>query len=133
MDVHAPMATQTVGVTRIRVANMSPAKYLALAASYAMLDDARNFWLGAAGLRADGALVRARNGPSKQVEPSAHAETRLIRKLDLGATVFVARISRATGQWALAKPCEGCKYRLLAKGVKKIYYTIGPNEYGVIQ
>lgn len=121
---------------------MNPHKYLALAGSYAVLDDARHYWLGAAGLRADGALVRARNGPKVVpprnlvrglVDDTGHAESRLLRKLDLGSVVFVARISRETGQWALAKPCAPCKHRLLAKGVKRIYYTIGPNEYGQIE
>lgn len=122
---------------------MNPRRLLALAAAHALPKDGdpRNFWLGAVGIRADGVLVKARNGslkptspavPGKHREPSIHAEVRLCRKLDLGAEAFVARVSRETGQWALAKPCSGCLSCLLAKGVKRIYYTISPNEYGVI-
>jgi len=111
-----------------------PEHYLELAARYAVRADERGYQLGAVGLRKDGAIVLARNGPIPG-EPDdslvAHAEHRLCRKLDIGATVYVARVSKA-GQWAISRPCPVCFARLRARGVRRIYYTINANEYGSI-
>ena len=41
-----------------------------------------------------------------------------------------ARVLR-DGFWALAWPCGGCRLLIRNRGVKKVYYIIGPNEYGV--
>lgn len=93
--------------------------------------DKRSFRLGAVGIRSDGAITTSRNASSYDRFPQGHAEVRLSRKLDLGAIVFVARITR-DGNWALARPCGNCMRTLIKRGVKRICYTIGPNEYGVI-
>lgn len=107
--------------------------YLNLAALFAVSSapDIRNFRLGAVGERNDGVRVFARNGSGIVPTPDAHAEARILRKLDVDATVYVARILR-NNQWALAKPCQPCQKRLAAKGVSRVYYTIAPGEYGCL-
>jgi hypothetical protein len=114
----------------------SDKKMLADAALVAIRNksDIRTYLLGAVGLRADGVVVSSPNIPSRDFtnERSNHAEVRLARKLTLGSTVWVARVARKDGSWAMAKPCRGCERRLRATGVERIVYTIGPNEWGVI-
>lgn len=97
-------------------------------------NDIRTYLLGAVGLRADGVVVSSRNIPAPEFtnDRSNHAEVRLARKLTIGSTVWVARVSRKDGCWAMAKPCCGCERRLRAAGVFRIVYTICPNEWGVI-
>lgn len=95
-------------------------------------DDQRTFYLGAVGIRDDGVMVSAYNAPSKEPCARAHAEARLVRKLSKYSIVYVTRIARGSNDWALAKPCNSCMMALRRAKVKKIYYTIGPGEYGVI-
>ena len=96
-------------------------------------NDARTFLLGAVGIRNDGVLVSSKNIASTDCAPHHHAETRLVRKLTPGSTVWVARVAKGTGNWAMARPCPNCERRLRGSGVTKIVYTIGPNEWGVIE
>lgn len=101
--------------------------------------DRRNFWLGAIGIRADGATVSSRNGAvsySASVEtyhlnPNSHAEGRLLRKLGKGGIVYVARVFRKDRTLAMARPCGMCQTRLKAFGVKKVFYTIDDHHYGI--
>lgn len=102
--------------------------------------DKRAFWLGAIGVRGDGVIVSARNGSVQVSEtigngwsfPHAHAESRLCRKLDYGATVYVARVSPQTDDLAMSRPCYDCIMALRNKRVAKVYYSVSPTEYGVI-
>lgn len=108
-------------------------RYLNLAGDVGeMKKDRRAFYLGAVGVRSDGVIVASYNAPSKDPEPHAHAEARLVRKLDKFSTVYVARITKGTKKWALAKPCEDCMRALIRAHVCKIFYTICVDEYGVI-
>lgn len=91
----------------------------------------RDYWLGAVAKRKDGAVVSATNLNTQLPKPSAHAEARVLRKADWGSILYVARILRQTGEWAMARPCVHCQALIRHRGVKKVYYTIGPNEYGV--
>lgn len=95
--------------------------------------DNRAFWLGAVGLRNDGVLVSARNVAATDVVPTHHAEARVVRKLTHDSVVWVARISRSNGEWTLARPCMSCQYKMKIAGVRKVVYTIGPEEWGVMQ
>lgn len=95
--------------------------------------DNRSFYLGAVGLRNDGVLVTAKNIASKNIVPTHHAEARVVRKLTPDSIVWVARVSRSTGGWTMSRPCEGCKGRMRAAGVRKVVYTIAPDEWGTIQ
>jgi tRNA(Arg) A34 adenosine deaminase TadA len=117
---------------------------LRLAARYAVLkhDDDRVFLLGAVGVRSDGRLVHAQNSSVldtlKRAEwnaykrfPESHAEIRLTKKLGFGATMYVARVKRANHNLAMARPCECCRNIIKAFRVKKVYYTISDNEWGV--
>lgn len=108
--------------------------YLAMAAEHAIeRKDSRTFRLGAVGLRQDGALVTARNAPTRVPNRKGHAEYRLSTKLDYGAIVFVARVTQINGerQLANAKPCKKCRKVLRSRQVKKVYYSSSANSYGV--
>jgi tRNA(Arg) A34 adenosine deaminase TadA len=110
-------------------------KHLKMAFSRALKEerDERTFWVGAVGVRTDGALVTARNGAVRGVSMSAgvpkscrwHAEGRLVRKLDKGSTVYVARVLRQDFTFTLAKPCVLCERRLRSHGVRTVYYSVG--------
>lgn len=112
------------------------------AAEYALpsIDDCpRHYWVGACGIRKDGTTVFARNGAVYTTEvddhytiiPQAHAEVRLLRKLGHDGTVFVARVSRKTGQLVMSRPCEICQIFLRSKRVAKCYYSINEENYGL--
>jgi tRNA(Arg) A34 adenosine deaminase TadA len=110
---------------------MNPYKYFEIAAKFATLkEDLRTHRLGAVGVRSDGVLVGAYNAPAPDKTPLVHAEARLARKLDKGATVFVARVAKSGIR--LARPCASCQAILKAAEVERVYYTISEKEYGVI-
>lgn len=94
--------------------------------------DYRNFMIGAVGIRADGAIVRARNSADRAYCPTGHAEAKLVKKLDKGAVVFVCRV-RKSGEFGLAKPCKSCETILRNKGIKEVYYSINDDEFGKLQ
>lgn len=101
-------------------------------------DDPRNFWIGCIGIRGDGATVISRNGAvfesavdNYQLMPLSHAEGRVLRKLGKGGTVYVSRIAKKDGKFAMARPCGMCQTRLRALEVDRVYYTINHNQYGV--
>lgn len=81
-------------------------------------------------VRADGASVHAVNSRIEERAWQPHAEARLCRKVDVNAVVYVLR--EAKGEWANSRPCENCQRLMKRKGVKRVYYTIGPSEYGVL-
>jgi len=95
-------------------------------------DDGRSFLLGSIAIRKDGAIVKALNGPSQEPNRLAHSEYRISRQLDIGATVYVARVRLMDGSFGMARPCSSCMKVLRSKRVAKIYYTINDNEYGII-
>ena len=112
--------------------------YLEIAANVAtQKKDRRSFFLGVVGVRKDGRLVSASNGPTVVPSKNAHAEARVSRKLDVGSIVYIARMAmnRKTKkrEFALSKPCKSCQRILKSVGVKRVYYTIGPNEYGIME
>lgn len=105
-------------------------------------DDNRNFWLGAVGIRHDSAIVHSRNGSIscdrsfKRHEklPSLHAEGRLIRKIGtFGKAIFVSRISRLDGSFAMALPCRMCSTIIISRNIEKVYYTVNNFQYGIWQ
>lgn len=107
--------------------------YLEMAGQFAVSkDDRRNFILGACAIRGDGVLVSAFNSPTEMPNRKIHAEYRLAQRLDYGATVYVARIKHINGELGIAKPCHDCMKVLRTRKVKKVYYSISNNEYGVI-
>lgn len=94
--------------------------------------DNRAFYLGAVGLRNDGVIVTSKNVAATDIVPTHHAEARVIRKLTPDSVIWVARISRVDGHWTMSRPCSGCQRRMRAAGVRKVVYTIGPDEWGTI-
>lgn len=94
--------------------------------------DERAYLVGALAIRKDGAIVKARNSPSRmETNPEVHAEAKLCKKLDKGAIVYVVRVNKS-GNFAIARPCKHCMTKLRNKQVAKVYYTINNYEWGVI-
>lgn len=94
-------------------------------------NDRRSFLLGAIGIRNDGAMVRSLNSPTENKNRMAHAECKLCRKLDYYAEVYVARVRMDTYEFAMARPCSSCRKILRTKRVKRVFYTITHNSYGI--
>jgi tRNA(Arg) A34 adenosine deaminase TadA len=93
----------------------------------------RKYKFGAICQRSDGAIVAATNGGvAGSRTPSAHAESRVSRKADVGSVVYVARTLRGIPRLALARPCKGCQLAMKHRGVSKCYYTINDAEYGCL-
>jgi tRNA(Arg) A34 adenosine deaminase TadA len=93
--------------------------------------DRRKYRLGAVGVRRDGAIVTSSNLPTQAPEPEAHAEARVVKKLDKGSVVYVVRVTKKD-TFTMARPCKNCLNAMRFRGVKKCYYTITESEYGVI-
>lgn len=89
-----------------------------------------NFRHGCAAFRYDGKIVTAYNEMAMEPQWKAHAEARVCRKIDVSAIVAVVRVG-ADGNWANSKPCEGCIRCMRRRGVERVLYSIGPNEFGV--
>ena len=94
--------------------------------------DIRRYYLGAVGVRTDGKIVQSNNLPCKSPEPSAHAESRVVRKLDWGSVVYVVRVLKS-GELANARPCGHCVSTMRLRGVRRCYYSINSQEYGVLE
>lgn len=107
-------------------------KLLKKAATLALKNrEKKNFHLACIAKREDGVFVYSVNtGVMSQPTPSGHAEYRVLQKSGQNAILWVARVYK-NGDWAMAKPCRKCKAFIKNKKVKKVYYTIAPNEYGV--
>lgn len=112
---------------------MKPQRLLDIATGVALgrLNHKQTFRLGAAGMRKDGVIVVSFNGSPKEPEWQHHAESRLCRKLTPDSVVAVVRVL-ANGSWAMSRPCDSCQRCLTRMGVKKVFYSIAPNEYGVM-
>ena len=111
----------------------NPRKLLTLAAKVARLNkDERNYCLGAIAFRSDDVMVSAYNGHSGIPEPTSHCEARLVRKLDQGAIVYLARLTK-NGQWANSKPCPDCMRAMRRARVKKVFYTSGPGQWASLE
>jgi len=55
-----------------------------------------------------------------------------ISKMSLLVSRAVFDNSKKNVAWALAKPCQGCSNAIEEYKIKKVFYTIKNNEYGVI-
>lgn len=108
-------------------------RYIDLAAKTAGALDRRHYRVGAVGIRGDGAVVASRNGavriPFPRVNrpnpyPPAHAEMRLLRKLDRGAEVFVVRLLDS-GRLGVSRPCKHCMKGLRQWAVRRVWYWDG--------
>ena len=109
-------------------------RYFRLAKAMAEKGDTdirRQYRLGAVGIRSDGTIVTASNIPSRKPHAQAHAEARLVRKLNHGSEVFVVRILR-NNTLSSACPCARCQKAMRLRGIRRVYYSISDDEYGVI-
>jgi tRNA(Arg) A34 adenosine deaminase TadA len=110
-------------------------KYLQVASEIALPEkknDLRSFYIGAVGIRPDGVIFTSRNVSCEDKFPAAHAEFRLAKRLNKNSVVYVARVTKG-GLIALAKPCPKCSIVLKNKGIKKVYYTIDKNHFGILE
>lgn len=115
-------------------------KYLLLAANLAVSKiryDKRNNIFGAVGIRKDGAIVYSINGGfhgifNKKIKTSKlHVEDRLISKMDMGGEIYIARILKSNSFLTMARPCKMCQVLLKSRRIKKVYYTINNENYGL--
>ncbi len=90
-----------------------------------------HFRLIALGLRKDGALVKSVNSPSQHPDRKCHAEYKLCKKMDFGGEIYVARVLYQNNQFGMARPCPNCQKVIKSRGIKKVYYTIDKDSYGV--
>lgn len=101
--------------------------------------DRRSFWLGCIGIRKDGVLVSAKNGATEYYDtvpyymliPNSHAEGRVLRKIGKGGIMYVARISKKDRSLAMARPCDMCATRIKSARIKRVYYSINEECYGL--
>jgi tRNA(Arg) A34 adenosine deaminase TadA len=111
-------------------------KYFRLARKTALKGDSkeakRSYRLGAVGIRSDGTIVASSNISHRTPEPQAHAEARVVKKLDWGGVVYVVRI-QSNGKLAIARPCKKCQSAMRLRGVRRCYYSVSENEYGVLE
>jgi tRNA(Arg) A34 adenosine deaminase TadA len=110
-------------------------KYFRLAKEVAIKGDStnlrRHYRLGAVGIRSDGTVVTASNIVCQQPHAHAHAEARLVRKLNHGSEIFVVRVLR-NGSLSNACPCIKCQNAMRLRGIKRVYYSISDEKYGVV-
>ena len=90
----------------------------------------KQYLIAALSERTDGAIVVSTNITVRVPAPTAHAESRVLRKSDAGCTLYVARVTK-DGAWAMSKPCSNCQKIIRSKRVYKVYYTIAEGEYGI--
>ena len=94
--------------------------------------DKKQFFFSCVAKRNDGAVVYSVNHCIRAEKvPAHHAEARAVRKCDVGAILYVARVLRDRETPAIAKPCKFCQAFIKNKGIKKVYYTIDINNYGI--
>lgn len=98
-----------------------------------------NFQHGAVAVRNGNIVSRGVNRykESPHVPPnrnSIHAEISTLLPLDSreGVVLCVARVD-AEGNPTTSKPCKYCMRKLKEWGVKKVFYTIGPEKYGEVR
>lgn len=107
-------------------------KFFNLASKIAKKGDIRRHYrIGAVGIRSDGTVVVSNNSACHHPQKAAHAEARLVRKLNQGSIVFVVRIL-ADDTLANARPCDACQAVLRRRGIERVIYSIGDFHYGVI-
>lgn len=111
--------------------------YLTVAMDVASCGDPkRKAFVGAVALTRNSGLFFAYNGSAKNKSPSSHAEIRLLRKIPKGKgkgtdTVYIGRKLR-NGSAANARPCDRCRKALKNASVKKVFFTLEGDSYGVI-
>ena len=86
---------------------------------------------GAVAIRYDGVLIGSSNIANTGKCQLAHAESRVLKKAGQNSIIYVVRVTRDR-QLRLSRPCSGCLSEMINRKVKKVYYSINNNEYGVI-
>lgn len=114
---------------------MSPRQTLDKAAklAYSYLNSSywsKDYLFGCIAIRKDGTEVRSVNQNVREPHAQAHAEARVLKKAGMGAVLYIARVTRDQ-KWRMAQPCPRCQMLIRNRKVKRVFYTIGPGEYGV--
>lgn len=95
-------------------------------------DAKRTYRIGAVGVRTDGAIVISNNICTRKPYPTAHAEARLTKKLNVGSVVYVVRIGR-DNRLLPARPCKNCRGIMAVRRISRCYYSISDHEYGILE
>lgn len=78
--------------------------------------------------------VGAKHRPEHKGHSTYHAEIKSIlglpRHITKGATIYVARASKADGTYRQSKPCPMCHAVLAERGIKKVIYSIDEEVVG---
>ena len=78
--------------------------------------------------------VGAKFRPDERGISTYHAEIsallNLPRSVTKGATMFVARVAKGTGDWRLSKPCNMCHAVMEERGIFQVYYSIDGDTIG---
>lgn len=77
-------------------------------------------------------------GGDRNYALSTHAEMDAVlkgrEKTDLrGCKIFVARLRNDTRDLGMSRPCEICQHVLYNYGIKRAFYSIDPNTYGIMK
>lgn len=87
--------------------------------------------LGAVGQRKDGAIVVSSNSLTAFPDRKVHAEYKVCKKMDVGGTLYVARVRFDDGELGMSLPCPNCQKMIRSRGIKKVYYSINKDQYGL--
>ena len=94
-------------------------------------------WQHGAIIELGGRIIASGTNSMKPLAPqdakySEHAEAAAIRKARWkGGTLYVARVNRH-GAVKNSKPCLDCIELIRASRINRVCYSIGPNEWGII-
>jgi cytidine deaminase len=75
-----------------------------------------------------------RNHPEIHWASAEHAEMRALRLAGNntnGSTMYVARVKGLNDR--MSKPCKDCEDRMREAGVRRVIYTVGSDEIGVLR
>lgn len=77
-----------------------------------------------------GAKFRAESKGNSTYHAEISSLLGLSRDVTRGATIYVARSAKGSGDDRLSKPCSMCHEVLKAQGIKKVYYTVDNETVG---
>ncbi len=74
-------------------------------------------------------------GNPENYKAGRHSESELLRRIKIplkNISIFNVRVDN-NGNEAMAKACANCEKLLRKNGLKRLVYTIAPNEYGILE
>ena len=77
-----------------------------------------------------GAKYRSTNKGHSTYHAEIASLMNIPRHVTKGATIYVARAAKGSGDDRMSKPCPMCHAVLEAQGIKKVYYTVDDESIG---